>query len=293
MKIMHVLKETLGQELPVGGNLKRPGPKPRFTDIEVITLSLTAECLGIDSELYLFHKIAADYKQDFPNMISRRQYNDRRKSLFPWQEAIRKKIAYKLNSIAEVFIVDSMPLEICKSSRENRNRIGKENEWSSPNRGYCASQNRWYYGYKLHCICSSKGVVESMEITKASAHDGHYLKEAAEHLRDCIITGDRGYVNKLVHSELKEKKNIHVEVPYRNNQKERKKINGLYKVIRRRIETVFSQLCDQFMIQRNYAKSYRGYRTRIHAKVSGMTLLQYLNKFIHHKPVGQVKYALG
>lgn len=70
---MHILIEVLGEEYPVDGNLKRPGPKPLFTDIEVIALSLTSECLGIDSELYLFNKIESDYKNAFPTIISRRQ----------------------------------------------------------------------------------------------------------------------------------------------------------------------------------------------------------------------------
>jgi hypothetical protein len=32
--------------------------------------------------------------------------------------------------------------------------------------------------------------------------------------------------------------------------------------LQKRIETLFSQLCDQFMIRRNYAKSFGGYKTR-------------------------------
>lgn len=87
-------------------------------------------------------------------------------------------------------------------------------------------------------------------------------------------------------------RNIHVEVPYRANQHYKKPINYPLKRIRKRIETVFSQLCNQFMIQRNYAKSFSAFRTRILAKVSGMTILQFLNKFVNNRPIGQIKYAL-
>jgi len=292
IKILHVLKDALGDGIPVDGNLKRPGPKPRFTDLEVIALSLTAECLGIDSELYLFHKIESDYKNFFRNMISRRQYNDRRKSLLNWQEELRKKLAYKLNAINNVFAIDSMPLEICKLAREQRNKMGKEHEWSSPDKGYCASQGKYFYGYKIHSVCSPVGVIESFDLSKASIHDVKYLKDVATTFSNCIITGDRGYINRSLHEQLLENKNIRIEVPYRHNQKEKKKIDYAYKRIRKRIETVFSQLCDQFMIQRNYAKSFNGFRTRILAKISGMTILQYINKFILDRPVGQVKYAL-
>lgn len=46
---------------------------------------------------------------------------------------------------------------------------------------------------------------------------------------------------------------------------------------RKRIETLFSQLCDQFMIIRNYAKDTDGLFARIIGKISALTILQYIN----------------
>jgi hypothetical protein len=46
---------------------------------------------------------------------------------------------------------------------------------------------------------------------------------------------------------------------------------------RKRIETLFSQLCDQFMIRRNYAKSFAGFSNRILSKVTALTLIQWIN----------------
>ena len=45
-----------------------------------------------------------------------------------------------------------------------------------------------------------------------------------------------------------------------------KKQTYIFMKSRKRIETLFSQLCDQFMIRRNYAKSFPGFKTRILAK---------------------------
>ena len=53
----------------------------------------------------------------------------------------------------------------------------------------------------------------------------------------------------------------------------------------------FSQLCDQFLFIRNYAKNVDGLFTRIIGKISAFTVLQYINK-INNKPIGQIKYAL-
>ena len=139
-KILGVIKDIIGDEINENGNYLRQGTRPKFSDIEVIALSLTAEYLSIDSENYLFSKLNKEYVCEFKNLISRRQYNDRRKLLFEKSERVRKLMAERLNRQADVFAIDSMPIEICKISREKRNKMGKESEHHSPDKGYCASQ---------------------------------------------------------------------------------------------------------------------------------------------------------
>lgn len=287
------MREVLAGDVLPNGNLLRPGPKPRFSDIEVVALSMTAECLGIDSENYMFAVLQSDYTEAFPNLISRRQYNDRRKSLFPFQEKIRAAMADRINELTEVYAIDSMPLEICKLSRQDRNKMGKDREYTAPDKGFCASQNKYFYGYKLHGVCSPSGTIQAFDLSKASVHDIKYLKDVKHQFKGCIITGDRGYISKDLKAELWQESQVCIEVPQRNNMKDRKPVLYILKRIRKRIETVFSQLCDQFMMQRNYAKSFWGYKTRILAKISGMTALQYLNKFVRKKPIGQIKHALS
>ena len=59
----------------------------------------------------------------------------------------------------------------------------------------------------------------------------------------------------------------------------------------KRIETDFSQLCDQFMIAGNCAKETGGLFTRIIGKISAFTILQYITH-IHNRNIGMGKYAL-
>jgi hypothetical protein len=197
-----------------------------------------------------------------------------------------------LNEINEVFAIDSMPLEVCKISRMDRSKINKEVPYSSPDKGFCAAQNKWFYGYRLHAACSPSGVIQIMDLTKASGYDLTYLKTVRDEFHDCIIVADRGYMSKDFKEELWRENRVSLEYPYRKGQLAKKPMPYVLRRIRKRIETVFSQLCDQFMIQRNYAKSFAGYRTRILAKISGMTVLQYLNRFVNNVPVGHLKYAL-
>lgn len=293
-KILLVLKQCFGSESFVEGNVPRRGTKPRFTDIEIVALSLTAESMGIDSELYLFNLLQTSYREQFPTLIGRRQYNHRRRALFPIIEQIRFCVSSLLSELSSVFAVDSMPLEVCKMARMNRNKMGKDQEHTTPDKGYCAAQDRYYYGYKLHATCTPSGVIKSLDLTRASVHDSNYLTDVSHVLSDCILTGDRAYiVNETSNKRMALKRsNIHLEAPTRRNQKEKKKPIYALKKIRKRIETVFSQLCDQFRIQRNYAKGFSGYSTRIISKITAMTILQYINKFINDRPLGQVKYAL-
>ena len=66
----------------------------------------------------------------------------------------------------------------------------------------------------------------------------------------------------------------------RNNQKNYKRQPYIFRKKRKRIETLFSQLCYQFMIRRNYAKSFEGFKTRVLSKITALTVIQYINKFI-------------
>ncbi|WP_298412275.1 hypothetical protein [Hydrotalea sp.] len=85
-----MLKDILSNKINEKGNFKRRGVVPIFSDIEVMALSFTAECLSIDSENYLFSKLISKYTDEFENIISRRQYNDRRKLLFEKTEQVAK-----------------------------------------------------------------------------------------------------------------------------------------------------------------------------------------------------------
>ena len=62
---------------------------------------------------------------------------------------------------------------------------------------------------------------------------------------------------------------------------------------RKRIETLFAQLCDQFLIRRNYAKTFDGFKTRIISKITALTMIQYLNKFVFDRPINNIKLNLA
>ena len=102
------------------GNLPRRGVVPHFSDLEVIALSLTAEKFSIDSESLLFSLLEEYHKTDLPNLISRRQYNDRRKAIVNLCEQIRKHIAQAIDGDEDYFCIDSKPIPVCRFARAKR-----------------------------------------------------------------------------------------------------------------------------------------------------------------------------
>jgi len=262
------------------------GRKSKMSDIEVVALSLTSEYMSIDSENSLFKQIKPS---EIPNLIERSQFNKRRRKLFFFLNKIRLKLASSFIEFEKYFIVDSMPLEICKFSRHNRIKICKDEFETAPSKGYCASQNNWFYGYKLHGVCSVNGIFHSLEITKAEVHDVHFLKNIKQQMSDCVLLGDRGYLSESIQLDLFRTVNIKLETPMRMNQKQYKPQPYIFRKSRKRIETLFSQLCDQFRIRNNYAKSFKGFKTRILAKITALTLVQYINKFIFDRPINNIK----
>ena len=265
------------------------GRKQKMSDLEVVALSLTAEFMSIDSENSLFKQIN---QAEIPNLIERSQFNKRRRKLFLFSEEIRTKLAKEFLEFEDYFIVDSMPLEICKFSRHSRIKICKEEFESAPSKGFCASQNNWYFGYKLHGVCSVSGIFHSLDITKAEVHDVHFLKNIKQQMSDCVLLGDRGYLSESIQLDLFQTVKVRLETPKRSNQKDYKQQPYIFRKSRKRIETLFSQLCDQFMIRRNYAKSFEGFKTRILAKITALTLVQYINKFIFDRPINNIKIQI-
>lgn len=274
VRILGICKDFAGNRVNEHGNVPRCGVVPKFSDLEVIALGITAESFGFDSENLLFYRLHHECKEDLPNLISRRQFNARRKLTARLAEEIRKDVARAIDGPEDVFCIDSKPVKVCRNARAKRCTMGQDNPDAAPDWGYCASQGLHYYGYKLHVVCGILGVIHSFDMTAASVHDLHFLKDVRWEYHDCMMLGDKGYLCAEIQKNLFEAANITLEVPYRLNQKNWHPPTWAYKRFRKRIETIFSQLNDNLMMIRNYAKQSCGLFTRIAGKIAAMTFMQ-------------------
>lgn len=99
------------------------------------------------------------------------------------------------------------------------------------------------------------------------------------------ITAEYMSIDSEYRLHLFEKSNSKLSEPMRINQHNYNKQPYLFRKSRKRIETLFSQLCDQFMIRKNYAKSLAGFKARILYKITALTVIQYLNYFVFNRNI--------
>ena len=139
VKILEICKKIGKDLVNIVDNIPRRGIVPKFSDLEVLSLSITSESLGIACETYSF-SILKEYKENFLNLISRRQYNDRRKYTRNLCETIRKRMAGNVDGGDNYFCIDSKPIEVCRVARGKRCTMGKTDYSKAPSFGYCTLQ---------------------------------------------------------------------------------------------------------------------------------------------------------
>lgn len=270
----------------------RAGRPAKFSDAKIIALALTAESLSIDSEHLLFSKLHSNYKSDFPDLIHRSNFNIRARKLKDVIELIRIQMAQKIAGGESVFSIDSMPVPICRIVRCKRLKICREDDRCWPASGYCATQKQFYHGYKLHALVGINGVIDMYDLSAANVHDLHYLKDVQLRKQNCYILGDKAYDALPTQLSLFEQNNIKLMAPARMYKNRLAYFPKSLSRLRKRVETTFSQLCDQFNIKRNYAKSFEGLAARMIRKISAFTLLQYINS-LANRAQNQIKHALA
>ena len=69
VKVLDIIKEFVGNRVNELGNIPSRGFIPKFSDLNGIALSVTAEAFNIDSENLLFKRLESDKGDLLPNLI--------------------------------------------------------------------------------------------------------------------------------------------------------------------------------------------------------------------------------
>lgn len=268
---------------PIQHLLKRPGPEPAFTDIEILTLNIVGQ-MFTDSEKAWHNFVRKNFLQLFPKLISRSRYHRRSKDLQQITEVIRQMLVETLGMYEQEWhLMDSMPLPVCLRARASRNmRFCQEFEVDNKLLyGYCASKKLKIYGFKLHLIVTLQGIPVHYVLAPAAHHDVKVAPHLIETYRRQIGIGtDKGYIG--LRERLQRPENWKLIIPPRDNQPnhlnaEEKWFLAKYRKI---VETTNSLLSEQFNIQYTRAKSKWGLQNRVIAKLTSLTFATYLNSLM-------------
>lgn len=265
--IIFVIVDDLYQQYaPASVSARRHVKDAKLSDSEIITISICGELVGVDSENAWFSFVKKNYKQLFPKIGSRSRFNRTRRALLQTTELLRERLL-KVFPIpnSRYFIIDSFPLAVCKFGRA---RFCHAFRGYGADYGKCPSKKETYFGYKVHAMITLEGFLTAFEITPASTDDREGLRDMTSGLSGITVLGDKGYVGEKLHNEMKEQ-DIFLMSLKRSNVKDDlpKSVRQLIFRLRRRVETVFSQLSGQLNAERVLAKSFQGLCTRLVNKI--------------------------
>lgn len=146
--------------------------------------------------------------------------------------------------------------------------------------------------FKMHLVISQSGVPFAAGMTTASMHDSQYIPFLKhDNLPECELLADRGYISAGQQLALFEQTGVKLITPLKANMKIKNLWNHQRRKMRKIIETLFSQLCDQQLLKRNYAKTSEGVFARIVAKIASVSILKAINS-LTCRPLGQIKHTL-
>lgn len=164
----------------------------------------------------------------------------------------------------DVWVVDSTPVE-CGRSRETVKRSDLAG-WAEY--GYCASHSRFFWGLRLHLVCTLQGLPVAFALTGAKADERETLLDllavepqlSGERPGQTLI-GDRNYFGREFETRLAEL-DIRLLRPARRGEAERAG-SRLFKPLRQVIESINETFKGQLDLERHRGRTPAGVVVRV------------------------------
>ena len=153
---------------------RRPkvGITPQLSDAELVTLAMMQAILGFTSEARWLRHAHAHLRHLFPYLPKQPGYNKRlRKAAGLVRHVTRELATDTALWTDDVWVVDSTPVESGRS-RETAKRSDLAG-WAQY--GYCASHSRYFWGLRLHLVCTLGGLPIAFALTGAKADEREAL----------------------------------------------------------------------------------------------------------------------
>lgn len=249
------------------------GLKPRLSDAELVTLVVLQALLGFTSEARWLRYANTHLREMFPDLPTQSGYNKRVRAATGMLRAV---FAYLVEccsrSTDDVWVVDSTPVE-CGRSRETAKRSELAG-WAEY--GYCASHSRYFWGLRLHLLCTPSGLPVAFALTGAKADERETLLGMltadpallAPRARQTLIA-DKNYYGKQFETELADA-GVALLRPTRKDEKPRGG-QRFFKPLRQIIESINNTFKAQLDLERHGGRTIAGVAARVLQRVLALT----------------------
>ncbi|MFT3862145.1 IS982 family transposase [Micropruina sp.] len=247
----------------------------RISDAELIVLAVMQAFLGYTSEARWLRYAHRHLTGMFPYLPRQSGYDKRLRKLNGTMAWLAAELARHVPVASDdVWVVDSTPVE-CGRSRETAKRSDLAG-WAEY--GYCASHSRYFWGLRLHLVCTLHGLPLAWALTGAKANE----RDVVEHLLDStaalqdrptrrrqIIIADKGYSGREFETGLTEV-GIDLLRPARKGEKPRPG-QRFFKPLRQIIESVNDTLKGQLDLEAHGGRTPAGVAARVAQRILALT----------------------
>jgi hypothetical protein len=237
----------------------RTDPRAQTTDSEVLTVGVIAACQFQSHHERTLCVLKGMGYLSGPRSLSR--FNRRFHALAHCLSAVLDLLA-AVFAAGEVFVIDSMPLPVCRRARAGRCRKVRGGEYC----GYCAAKREKFFGWRLHLVVAPHGIPVSFELLPAAYHDLTPVHELMERLpTGAVVYGDKAYNSADDEAWIAGETGIRLVPRRRDNMTANTLMewHGL-RQYRGMAETVNSQL-EAWGVQRLHARTHEGWLCKLTA----------------------------
>lgn len=258
-----------------GRPLRRSGPAPKFSDSEVITVSLIIETFFQGHEEVGYAFVSQYLHELFPDLIDLDRFNVRRRELIAVIEAIRKDLRdQKMDPEDKIRLLDSAPVTLMTYPRGSRCRSVVGDQYF----GVVTSKKAKVFGLRLHITTTADQFIDEWLLAPAAVFDAKVVDALVADCRDLTLIGDKIYNDVALEDHLWRKRRILLLPLRKKNQKNQwpKQVQRALGRVRHGVETVFSTLTTTFNAGRPRGRSLAGHVVRIASCILAYTLSFFL-----------------
>lgn len=249
------------------------GIAPRLSDAELVTLAVMQALLGYTSESRWLRHARANLRHLFRYLPRQPGYNKRLRAASGLIKAVIRVLATDTTLFTDdVWVVDSTPVE-CGRSRETAKRSDLAG-WAEY--GYCASHSRFFWGLRLHLVCTLGGLPIAFALTGAKADERQTLLDMlatnpalARDRPGQTLIGDKNYFGAAFETSLGEQR-LDLLRPARKGEAERGGAR-LFKPLRQTIESINQTFKGQLDLERHAGRTPSGVMARVLQRLLALT----------------------